>query len=75
MAINAGWHVKNPMPRGAKMDERIRWHLAHAKACGCRPIPARVAEAIRERRRRSTTSSRSLRVGTELMARDGRTAT
>ncbi len=48
MAINAKWHAKNPMPRGAKMDERIRWHLAHSKACGCRPIPASVAEAIRE---------------------------
>jgi hypothetical protein len=48
MAINAGWHSKNRMPRGAKMDERIRWHLAHAKACGCRPIPASVADAIRQ---------------------------
>ena len=48
MATNAGWHAKNRMPPGAKMDERIRWHLAHAKACGCRPIPASVAEAIQE---------------------------
>lgn len=49
MTINAGWHKKSPMPRAVKMNERIRWHLAHAKACGCRPIPASVAEAIRER--------------------------
>jgi hypothetical protein len=49
MAINARWHAKNKMPKAAKIDERIRWHVAHANACGCRPIPASVAEAIRER--------------------------
>jgi hypothetical protein len=48
MAINARWHRKNPMPWAAKMDERIRWHVAHAKACACRPIPASIAEAIRK---------------------------
>jgi hypothetical protein len=54
MAINGAWHGKNPMPRPAKMDDRIRWHLAHAKACGCRPIPASVVGAIRERSGKAT---------------------
>ncbi|MEN3111106.1 hypothetical protein ACFONG_04520 [Uliginosibacterium paludis] len=30
------------MPAKASGEQRIAWHLAHAAACGCRPIPAGV---------------------------------
>jgi DNA-3-methyladenine glycosylase I len=39
MAVNAAWHERNAMPRGASVAERVTWHTEHAKACGCRPIP------------------------------------
>jgi DNA-3-methyladenine glycosylase I len=42
MATNAAWHAQNSLPRGATDPERLRWHLAHQRACGCRPIPARL---------------------------------
>jgi len=42
MPINAAWHAKNPLPRGANTAERLRWHLAHQTTCGCRPIPPRL---------------------------------
>jgi hypothetical protein len=47
--LNKTWHQKHRMPRGATLDQRIRWHLEHRKHCGCRPIPARLAEAMRAR--------------------------
>jgi hypothetical protein len=27
------------MPSKATRQQRIKWHLAHAAACGCRAIP------------------------------------
>lgn len=37
--INAKWHAAHPMPRPATLKERVAWHKAHAKHCGCREIP------------------------------------
>jgi hypothetical protein len=28
------------MPPRATRDQRIKWHVAHARACSCREIPA-----------------------------------
>ncbi len=39
MKINKEWHEKNKMPKNAKFEERVKWHLAHQKNCNCRPIP------------------------------------
>ena len=36
---NATWHAKHPMPKNPTKRGRVEWHLAHAKECGCRPIP------------------------------------
>jgi nitrilase len=44
--MNKTWHDQHVLGRGASMDERVQWHLAHAKACGCRPIPKTVQAAI-----------------------------
>jgi hypothetical protein len=38
MPINAAWHRKHRLPRNAKPAQRLRWHLAHSKACGCRKL-------------------------------------
>jgi len=37
--LNKGLHAANPMPKRPTEAERIQWHLAHAEACDCRPIP------------------------------------
>ena len=47
--LNRAWHEQHRMPPRATLDQRIAWHRAHARACGCRPIPQRVAEAMVER--------------------------
>ncbi len=47
--INAAWHSANPMPTNPTLDQRIAWHVAHAKACGCREIAGKL-RADMERR-------------------------
>jgi predicted DNA-binding protein (MmcQ/YjbR family) len=37
--INKSWHQAHSLPARATDAERLKWHRAHAKACGCRPIP------------------------------------
>jgi hypothetical protein len=39
MPLNREWHRLNRMPPGATRQQRIKWHVAHARACGCRKIP------------------------------------
>ena len=36
MKINKEWHQANRMPKNAKLDQRIEWHLEHLKNCQCR---------------------------------------
>ena len=47
--MNAVWHERNLLGRTATLDERVAWHVEHARACGCRPIPAGVAALILDR--------------------------
>jgi hypothetical protein len=39
VALNKEWHRLNRMPPGARREQRIKWHAAHARVCGCRAIP------------------------------------
>jgi len=48
--INAAWHSANRMPKNATIDQRIEWHLAHRKACGCRKdLPATIIKELKRR--------------------------
>jgi hypothetical protein len=48
--INADWHKKNRMPKNATIDQRVKWHVAHIKACGCRDdIPQSVIKELKAR--------------------------
>ncbi|HEX4404310.1 MAG TPA: hypothetical protein VH560_05750 [Polyangia bacterium] len=46
---NGLWHHKHPLSTRPSFDERVRWHLFHARACGCRAVPKHVAATLRER--------------------------
>jgi hypothetical protein len=46
MTINKAWHDEHRLGRNATMKERVAWHVAHRKACGCRPVPAPVEREI-----------------------------
>jgi hypothetical protein len=49
MIINAKWHKSHKMPKNATLDQRVKWHLAHAKNCGCRPLGGKILEEIKKR--------------------------
>ncbi len=40
MPINKAWHDQHRMPVNATPAQRLKWHEAHAKNCGCRPLTA-----------------------------------
>jgi hypothetical protein len=50
MAINREWHLANLMPKNATIEQRIQWHLEHAKHCGCRDIPVKLKAEMKKRR-------------------------
>jgi hypothetical protein len=47
--LNKAWHENHKMPAKATLEQRIRWHLEHCNHCNCRPIPAKLAEAMKRR--------------------------
>ena len=47
--MNKTWHESHPMPKNANTDQRIAWHLEHAKHCACRPIPTKLREEMEKR--------------------------
>jgi hypothetical protein len=47
--LNATWHRANRMPKNASLDQRITWHLAHARACACRTLPAGILKELKRR--------------------------
>lgn len=49
--MNAAWHAKHRLSRTATTTERAAWHVAHAAACACRPIPASVQADLEMNRR------------------------
>lgn len=46
--INPEWHKAHVMPKNATEEQRIAWHVEHAKHCGCREITSGVAELFRK---------------------------
>lgn len=48
--LNAAWHTKHPMPRNPSLEQRVKWHIAHARACACREIPRPVLNELKARK-------------------------
>jgi hypothetical protein len=42
MSINKAWHENNKMPKNPSDEQRISWHIAHAKNCACRQPSAKL---------------------------------
>jgi hypothetical protein len=47
--INAKWHIAHKMPKNPTPDQRIKWHLEHAKNCSCRPLHGKILDEIKKR--------------------------
>lgn len=48
-SMNHQWHAKHAIPWKATIEERIRWHVDHAKHSAGRPIPPKLAQEIQRR--------------------------
>lgn len=49
MSINKAWHLKHKMPENPTTEQRIEWHLKHARNCGCRKIEGKIASEMKKR--------------------------
>lgn len=47
--INTTWHQKHRMPPRPTLEQRVSWHVAHARWCGCRAMPATVIAELKRR--------------------------
>lgn len=49
MKINKEWHLGNRMPKNPTLDQRVKWHVAHARNCKCRALGGKILEEIKKR--------------------------
>jgi len=50
--LNKEWHLAHPMPKNPTTQQRIDWHVAHLKHCGCgHDIPPKLKAEITQRRK------------------------
>lgn|GEM_PF-239851 len=49
MSLNSEWHKQNRIPPRATLPQRVKWHLEHARECGCRSIPQIILDTVLER--------------------------
>jgi hypothetical protein len=46
---NKLWHAQHRMPKNPTPEQRIEWHVEHARHCRCRPIPESVLAMLGDR--------------------------
>jgi len=49
MKINKEWHLANKMPKNPTLDQRVKWHVEHARSCQCRKLKGKILEEIKKR--------------------------
>jgi hypothetical protein len=37
------------MPKRPTLDQRVKWHVAHAAACACRELPENMRRELKSR--------------------------
>ena len=47
--VNKKWHEKNAMPKNPTVEQRLNWHVKHARFCGCRPMPTSLKARLGKR--------------------------
>lgn len=48
--MNKEWHESHPMPKNPTLEQRMEWHIEHARHCHCRPIPPKLQDEINKRK-------------------------
>ncbi len=50
--MNRDWHKQHKMPGSATKEQRLQWHLEHARNCSCRPFPGNLLAGLSEEEKR-----------------------
>jgi hypothetical protein len=46
--INKSWHEKHKLVMPSTLEQRVKWHEAHLKHCGCRKdLPPMIIAALK----------------------------
>jgi hypothetical protein len=48
--LNAEWHQQHRMPKNPTEEQRIAWHIEHAKHCACREMSEKLKAEIKKRK-------------------------
>lgn len=56
--LNRAWHLAHRMPANATLEQRIEWHLEHARVCKCREMPETIKKELRKRKLSNTVPRR-----------------
>ncbi|HAV24495.1 MAG TPA: hypothetical protein DCX46_13620 [Bacteroidetes bacterium] len=62
MMINAVWHRSHRMPKNPTPQQRLDWHIAHAKNCGCRELTPSMRREL-EKKAKLKSPSRKISLG------------
>ena len=46
---NAEWHLRNKIPKNPTLDQRVKWHIEHARNCSCPPLDGEISEELKKR--------------------------
>jgi hypothetical protein len=49
MKINREWHLANKMAKNPTLDQRVVWHVEHARNCECRKLEGKMLEEVKKR--------------------------
>ncbi len=49
MEINAVWHSKHKLPQDPTLDQRVKWHIEHARHCSCGSADEEILEELKKR--------------------------
>jgi len=49
MKLNKEWHLAHPMPKNPTIEQRLEWHVQHARHCQCREIPPKLKAEMKKR--------------------------
>jgi hypothetical protein len=47
--INVAWHLANKMPKNPTLDQRVIWHVDHARNCHGRSLAGKILDEIKKR--------------------------
>jgi hypothetical protein len=47
--LNKTWHEAHRMPKNPTLEQRLAWHVEHARNCACRFMPESIKAELKKR--------------------------